>query len=189
MATMLLAGIAIGALAGAVNSFFQYIADNHMLRQISLWQMGSLNGSNWQRLALAYTVLGSLLLYMPRYSKALNAMLLGESEARHLGINVDSIKQHIIIIVALAVGVAVALSGAISFVGLITPHIIRLLIGPDHRYLIPCSALAGAILLLLADSASRVIIAPSELPIGVLTALLGAPFFISLLRQQRHAAM
>ncbi len=189
MATMLLAGIAIGALAGAVNSFFQYIADNHMLRQISLWQMGSLNGSNWQRLALAYTVLGSLLLYMPRYSKALNAMLLGESEARHLGINVDSIKQHIIIIVALAVGVAVALSGAISFVGLITPHIIRLLIGPDHRYLIPCSALAGAILLLLADSASRVIIAPSELPIGVLTALLGAPFFISLLRQQRLAAM
>ncbi|WP_019528454.1 FecCD family ABC transporter permease [Dasania marina] len=189
VATMLLAGIAISALAGALNSFFQYIADNHMLRQISLWQMGSLNGSSWPRLAMAYGVLGSLLLWMPRYSRALNAMLLGESEARHLGIYVDRVKRQIIILVALVVGVAVALSGTISFVGLITPHIIRLLIGPDHRYLIPCSALAGAILLILADAVSRIAIAPSELPIGVVTAVLGAPFFLSLLRQQRNASL
>ena len=174
---------------GALNSFFQYIADNHMLRQISLWQMGSLNGSSWPRLAMAYGVLGTLLLWMPRYSRALNAMLLGESEARHLGIYVDRVKRQIIILVALVVGVAVALSGTISFVGLITPHIIRLLIGPDHRYLIPCSALAGAILLILADAVSRIAIAPSELPIGVVTAVLGAPFFLSLLRQQRNASL
>ncbi|MCR8922503.1 iron ABC transporter permease [Dasania sp. GY-MA-18] len=189
VATMLLAGIAISALAGAFNSFFQYIADNHMLRQISLWQMGSLNGSNWQRLAMAYGVLGLLLCWLPRYSRALNAMLLGESEARHLGIYVDRVKRQIIILVALAVGVAVALSGTIAFVGLITPHIIRLLIGPDHRYLIPGSALAGAILLVLADAVSRIAIAPSELPIGVVTAILGAPFFLSLLRQQRNTSL
>ena len=189
VATMLLAGIAISALAGAINSFFQYMGDNHMLRQISLWQMGSLSSSNWQRVLLAYAVLGSLLLWMPRYSRALNAMLLGESEARHLGIYVDAIKRHIIVLVALAVGVAVAISGTIAFVGLITPHIVRLLIGPDHRYLIPCAALAGAILLVLADTVARVLLAPSELPIGVVTALLGAPFFLSLLRQQRNAAL
>ncbi|MGK0441621.1 MAG: iron complex transport system permease protein [Pseudohongiellaceae bacterium] len=189
VATMLLAGIAISALAGSINSFFQYVADNHMLRQISLWQMGSLNGSSWERLWLAYGVLGGILIWLPRYGQALNAMLLGESEARHLGIHVDSVKRHIIVLVALAVGVAVALSGTIAFVGLIMPHIVRLLIGPDHRYLIPCSALAGAILLVLADAMSRVLLAPSELPIGVVTALLGAPFFLSLLHQQRNAVL
>jgi iron complex transport system permease protein len=99
---------------------------------------------------------------------------------------VDRIKLQIIVLVALAVGVAVALTGTIAFVGLVTPHIVRLLIGPDHRGLIPCAALAGAILLMLADACSRYIIAPSELPIGVVTAVLGAPFFLSLLRRQRH---
>lgn len=187
VATMLLAGIAIGALAGALNSFFQFIADSHMLRQISLWQMGSLSNASWPRLCLAYIGLGSVLLYAPRYSRVLNALLLGESEARHLGIDVSRMKLHIIVLVALAVGLAVSLTGAISFVGLITPHIVRLLIGPDHRFLIPCSALAGAVLLILADTVSRFILAPSELPIGVVTAMLGAPFFLSLLRQQRNA--
>jgi iron complex transport system permease protein len=188
VATMLLAGIAISAFAGAINSFFQYIADNHMLRQMSLWQMGSLSAVTGPRLLMAYGVLGGLLCFIPRYSGALNALLLGESEARHLGIEVDVIKRQIIMIVALAIGVAVALCGTIAFVGLVTPHIVRLLIGPDHRYLIPCAALAGAILLLLADAVARFALAPAELPIGVVTALLGAPFFLSLLRQQRHSA-
>lgn len=186
VSTMLLAGIAISALAGAVNSYFQYVADNHMLRQISLWQMGSLSGANTARLSLAYGVLLSVLLILPRYAQALNAMLLGESEARHLGVNVDRVKVQIIVLVALMVGVAVALSGTIAFVGLITPHIVRLLIGPDHRYLIPFCAASGAVLLLLADAFSRYVLAPSELPIGVVTAFLGAPFFLSLLRQQRQ---
>ncbi|WP_439133220.1 FecCD family ABC transporter permease [Pseudomaricurvus sp.] len=187
VATMLLAGIAISALAGALNSFFSFIADNHMLRQISLWQMGSLSSASWNRVILAFALLGSLLCWFPRYSRALNAFLLGESEARHLGIDVDKIKVQIIILVALAVGVAVALTGTIAFVGLVTPHMVRLVIGPDHRGLIPCSALAGAILLVLADACSRYVMAPGELPIGVVTAVLGAPFFLSLLRRQRTA--
>lgn len=189
VATMLLAGIAISAFAGAINSFFQYIADNHMLRQMSLWQMGSLSGASTARLLMAYGVLGTVLCCIPRYSKALNALLLGESEARHLGINVNAVKQQIIVLVALSVAVAVALTGTIAFVGLVTPHIVRLLIGPDHRYLIPCAALAGAVLLLLADALARYALAPAELPIGVVTALLGAPFFLSLLRQQRNRAV
>ncbi|MGH1370761.1 MAG: FecCD family ABC transporter permease [Cellvibrionaceae bacterium] len=185
VATMLLAGIAISALAGAINSFFSFIADNHMLRQISLWQMGSLSGASWARLAMAASILGGLFLWIPRYSTALNAFLLGESEARHLGIDVDRIKVQIIIVVALAVGICVALTGTIAFVGLITPHIIRMLIGPDHKGLIPCSMLAGAVLLMVADAVSRFVLAPGELPIGVVTALLGAPFFLSLLYRQR----
>lgn len=186
VATMLLAGIAISALAGALNSFFSFIADNQMLRQISLWQMGSLNSASWDRVMMAFVLLGGLLCWFPRYSRALNAFLLGESEARHLGIPVDRIKQQIIILVAVAVGVAVSLTGTIAFVGLVTPHIVRLLIGPDHRGLIPCAALAGAILLMLADACSRYVVAPGELPIGVVTAALGAPFFLSLLRRQRY---
>ncbi len=186
VATMLLAVIAFRARAGAINSFFSFIADNHMLRQISLWQMGSLNGASWSRVTFAVLVLGSLMFFFPRFSGALNALLLGESEARHLGIDVDAIKRRVTILVALAVGVSVSLTGTIAFVGLVTPHIIRLLIGPDHRFLIPCSAMAGAVLLMLADACSRYIIAPSELPIGVVTALLGAPFFLSLLRKHRE---
>ncbi|NIB39982.1 iron ABC transporter permease [Pseudomaricurvus alkylphenolicus] len=184
VATMLLAGIAISAMAGALNSFLSFIADNHMLRQISLWQMGSLSGATWTKTGFAALAVGAMLILFPRYSQALNALLLGESEARHLGVDVDRIKMHIIVLVALTVGVAVALSGTIAFVGLITPHMVRLLIGPDHRHLIPCSALAGAILLILADAFSRYLLAPGELPIGVVTALLGAPFFLSLLRRQ-----
>ncbi len=185
VATMLLAGIAISALAGALNSFFSFIADNHMLRQISLWQMGSLSSASWQRVIWAGILLGGLLCWFPRYAQALNALLLGESEARHLGIDVDRIKVQIIVLVALVVGIAVSLTGTIAFVGLVTPHMVRLLIGPDHRGLIPCSALAGAILLMLADACSRFLLAPGELPIGVVTAALGAPFFLSLLHRQR----
>jgi len=185
VATMLLAGIAISALAGALNSFFSFIADNHMLRQISLWQMGSLSSASWPRVFLAAVVFGTLFLWIPRYAAALNALLLGESEARHLGIDVDRVKIHIIVVVALAVGFCVALTGTIAFVGLITPHTVRLVIGPDHRGLIPCSMLAGAILLVIADAVSRFLLAPGELPIGVVTALLGAPFFLSLLHRRR----
>lgn len=188
VATMLLAGIAISALAGALNSFFSFIADNHMLRQISLWQMGSLSGVSWPRLGFAAAVFLPLLCLYPRYSGALNALLLGESEARHLGVDVHRLKIQVIALVALTVGCAVALTGTIAFVGLVTPHIVRLLIGPDHRALIPAACLAGAVLLMLADALSRFLLAPAELPIGVVTALLGAPFFLSLLKQQRRVS-
>jgi iron complex transport system permease protein len=119
---------------------------------------------------------------------SLNALLLGESEARHLGIDVQSVKRRLIVLTTLGVGVCVSIVGMIGFVGLVVPHMMRLLIGPDHRGLVPASALGGGILLLLADTAARVIISPTELPTGILTALLGAPFFIYLLTRQKKGA-
>jgi len=184
--TMLLAGIAIGALAGALNSLFSYFADNDMLRQISLWQMGNLSGANWPKVSMMALVAVLLFSAFPRDSRALNALLLGESEARHLGIDVQRVKRRLIILTALGVGLTVALAGMVGFVGLIVPHVVRLLIGPDHRWLIPASAVAGALLLVIADSLARIVLVPAELPTGILTALLGAPFFIALLLQQRR---
>jgi len=183
--TMLLAGIAIGALAGALNSLLSYFSDNDMLRQISLWQMGNLSGASWLKVSIMGVVAGLLMSLFPRDSKALNALLLGESEARHLGINVQWVKRRLIALTALGVGVSVAVAGLVGFVGLIMPHIIRLMIGPDHRWLIPASGLAGAVLLVIADSLARVVVIPAELPTGILTAILGAPFFVILLLQQR----
>ncbi|HIG68130.1 MAG TPA: iron ABC transporter permease [Porticoccaceae bacterium] len=183
--TMLLAGIAIGALAGALNSLLSYFSNNDMLRQISLWQMGNLSGASWLKVSIMGVVAILLMGLFPRDSRALNALLLGESEARHLGINVQRVKRRLIVLTALGVGVSVAVAGLVGFVGLIMPHIIRLMIGPDHRWLIPASGLAGAILLVVADSLARVVVIPAELPTGILTAILGAPFFVALLLQQR----
>src|SRR5690606_1741129 len=185
VATMLLAGIAISAFAGAINSLLSYFADNDMLRQISLWQMGNLSTANWPRVTLITLVAAILAVGFPRNSRALNAMLLGESEARHLGVDVQRIKTRLIVLTALGVGTAVAVAGLVAFVGLVVPHVIRLLIGPDHRWLIPGSAIAGAVLLLIADNLARILVSPAELPTGILTALLGAPFFVALLVQQR----
>ncbi len=183
--TMLLAGIAIGAIAGAFNSLLSYFSDNQMLRQISVWQMGNLGGANWQKASLMAAVSLIIFSLLPSHAKSLNAFLLGESEARHLGIDVQRIKRQLIFLTALGVGVSVALAGLIGFVGLVIPHMVRLLIGPDHRALLPASALAGASLLLIADSIARVVVLPAELPTGILTALLGAPFFVMLLLKQR----
>lgn len=184
VATMLLAGIAITALAGSLNNFLEFIASNDMLRRISLWKMGGLDGADTMRTTIALVVALVIIIIMPRHATALNALLLGESEARHLGIDVDKIKRRLIILIAAAVGVSVALAGAIAFVGLVVPHIVRLISGPDHRYLLVASALTGAILLLLADTFSRIIIAPTEIPVGMVTAIIGAPFFILLLRKK-----
>ena len=183
--TMLLAGIAIGAIAGAFNSLLSYFSDNQMLRQISVWQMGNLGEANWQKASLMAAVSLIIFSLLPSHAKSLNAFLLGESEARHLGIDVQRIKRQLIFLTALGVGVSVALAGLIGFVGLVIPHMVRLLIGPDHRALLPASALAGASLLLIADSIARVVVLPAELPTGILTALLGAPFFVMLLLKQR----
>ena len=183
--TMLLAGIAIAALAGALNSLLSYFSDNDMLRQISLWQMGNLSGASWLKVGIMGSAALLLLICFPRDSRALNALLLGESEARHLGIDVQRVKQRLILLTALGVGISVALAGLVGFVGLIIPHMVRLAIGPDHRWLVPASALAGATLLVIADSLARIVVIPAELPTGILTALLGAPFFVVLLLQQR----
>jgi iron complex transport system permease protein len=120
-----------------------------------------------------------------RRALALNAMLLGESEARHLGINVERLKLELILMTAVAVGIAVANTGVIGFVGLVVPHIVRMLTGPDHRLLLPLSAVCGALMLLLADTLARVLVPPAEIPVGIITALIGAPFFLGLLIKQR----
>lgn len=189
VATMLLAGIAITALATSLTSLLEFFGDDEMLRRITIWRMGGLDGANYQRVWAALVGGGLVILLLPRFATALNALLLGESEARHLGLSVQKIKIQLIILVALGVGVSVALAGTIAFIGLVVPHIVRLLIGPDHRYLLPASAIGGAILLLLSDTVARTALSPIELPVGLITALLGAPFFISLLRHRREYGM
>jgi len=189
IATMLLAGIAISALAGAGNSLLSFYADNEMLRRISLWQMGRLDGADWPRVGLATAVLSLLLVGLLGQGRALNALLLGESQARYLGIEVEHLKRRVILLTALGVGVTVAVAGSIVFVGLVVPHMVRLVIGPDHRFLLPASTLLGAALLVVADVLSRLVVAPAELPVGVVTALLGVPFFFSLLVRQRNGGV
>jgi len=189
VATMLLAGIAITALAGGLTNILEFFGNEEMLRRISLWRMGGLDGASYQRVAIIAVFCAIILLILPRFSTALNALLLGESEARHLGLSVQSIKLKLVLLVAAGVGVSVALAGTIAFIGLIVPHMIRLLIGPDHRYLLPTSAVGGAILLLLSDTIARTIVSPIELPVGLVTAILGAPFFISLLRHRHEFGM
>lgn len=183
---LLLAGIAVSALAGAVIGLLSYLSDDARLRDFSLWQMGSLAGAELVRVAIA-SVVALLLAWRLQYrATALNALLLGEAEARYLGIEVEALKRELVLLVALGVGVAVAAAGVIGFVGLVVPHIVRLLTGPDCRTLLPLSALCGGLLLLVADIGARLLLAPAELPVGILTALLGAPFFIVLLLQLRQ---
>lgn len=182
---MLLAGVAISALSGAGVGYLNFVADDQMLRDLSLWSMGSFAGANWTSIALCAVILALLLGYFSRHTLALNALLLGESEARHLGIGVERLKYSLIFLSALGVGVTVSAVGMIGFVGLIVPHLGRILVGPDHRNLLPVSALLGALLLTIADMISRQIIAPAELPIGIVTAFVGAPFFLYLLFQQK----
>ena len=189
VATMLLAGIAITALAGALGNVLELFSSNEVLRRISLWRMGGLDGADFQRVVAALGIAVVVLALLPRYATALNALLLGESEARYLGINVERTKTWIIVLVAIGVGASVALAGTIAFVGLVIPHIVRLLIGPDHRFLLPASALAGAVLLICADILARTLIAPTELPVGIVTACIGVPFFISLLHRRGDYGM
>ena len=185
VATMLLAGIALTALAGAAIGLFTYLADDATLRTLTFWNLGSLNGASYARLWPLLLVTAAVALWLPRRAQALNALLLGESEARHLGFAVERLKRELVFCTALGVGAAVAAAGMIGFIGLVVPHLMRLLVGPDHRLLLPASALAGASLLLLADLLARLLLAPAELPIGIVTALLGAPFFIYLLLRGR----
>ncbi|OLU32510.1 ABC transporter permease [Pseudomonas sp. PA15(2017)] len=183
--TMLLAGIALNALAFACIGLFTYLADDATLRTLTFWNLGSLNGASYARLWPLLLVTLAVALWLPRRALALNALLLGESEARHLGVAVERLKRELVFCTALGVGAAVAAAGMIGFIGLVVPHLVRLLVGPDHRVLLPASALAGASLLLLADLFARLILSPAELPIGIVTALIGAPFFLYLLLRGR----
>lgn len=179
--TMLLAGIAISAFAAAITGLFIYQSDEQQLRDITFWSLGSFSGANWIQVLISLPVVGIGMLLLNSYAKPLNAILLGEKEAIYLGIAVEKIKSRIILITALIIGVCIAMTGIIGFVGLIIPHFLRLLNGTDYRYLLKSSALTGAIFLVLTDTLARTVIAPAELPIGILTAMVGAPFFLWLL--------
>lgn len=187
VALMLLAGVALNALFGAGIGLVLFFADDDQLRQFTFWTLGSLGRVTWGKLAAAAPFLLFAAVLIPREARALNVLLLGEAEAGHLGIALQRVKTRLILATAAGVGAAVALAGGIGFIGLVVPHLVRQWIGPDHRWLLPGSALLGAALLLLADLAARLVAIPAELPVGVLTAALGAPVFLSLLRSRRHA--
>ncbi|KQI72959.1 iron ABC transporter [Loktanella sp. 5RATIMAR09] len=185
VATMLLAGIALGALAGALSGILVYIADDRQLRDLTFWGLGSLAGASWAKgMSAAPLILLSLGTAMV-LGRGLNGLALGEATAAHIGINVQRMKSTAILAVAGATGAAVAVSGGIGFIGIVVPHLLRLASGPDHRTLLLNSALLGATLLILADVIARVVIAPAELPIGIVTAVLGAPVFLWILLRRR----
>jgi iron complex transport system permease protein len=185
VAVMLLAGVAIGALSGAGIGYLNFIATDQMLRDLSLWSMGSLAGATWSSIALASVCLALLLTLFMRNAKGLNALLLGEAEAGHLGVNTQKLKRRLILLTAAGVGITVSIAGMIGFIGLIVPHLGRMLTGPDHKVLLPLSAVMGALLLTISDMIARVAVTPAELPVGIVTAIIGAPFFIYLLFKQR----
>lgn len=185
VATMLLAGIALAALAMALTGILIFMADDRQLRDLTFWSLGSLAGATWAKITVVGPIIVLALAAMPFLARGLNALALGEATAGHLGIPVQRLKYTAIIGVSAAVGASVAVSGGIGFVGIVVPHLLRLMIGPDNRYLLPASALLGATLLLLADAFARTIVAPAELPIGIVTALAGAPFFLWILLRKR----
>jgi iron complex transport system permease protein len=185
IATMLLAGIAISALAVAATGVLIYLATDAQLRDLTFWNLGSLAGSNWGKVLAAALPIVLGIAVSCSLGRGLNAITLGEATANHLGVPVQRLKYLAIGAVSAAVGASVAVSGGIGFVGIVVPHVLRLVIGPDNRYLLPASALLGATFLLVADCVSRVIVAPAELPIGIVTAAVGGPFFLWILLRRR----
>lgn len=184
MIYMLLAGIAMNALTGAGTGFLTYISTDNQLRSLTFWTMGSFGGALWPAVVLVITIVLPTTLILISNAQKLNILLLGEQEARHLGVESERLKRTIIVCTALSIGAAVAVSGIIGFVGLVVPHLIRLVIGADHRLLLPASALLGGLLLLVADTFARILVAPAEMPVGILTSLIGGPFFLWLLFKQ-----
>lgn len=187
VATLLFAGIAIGALASAGTGVMVFLASDQQLRDFTFWTFGSLGGATWTKvwamlpfLALMGAICGPL-------GRALDALALGEAAAFHVGIDVETTKRLAIAGVAAGAGAAVAVAGVIGFIGLVVPHLVRMTLGPGHRVLIPASALLGGALLLGADVVARTVVSPAELPLGVVTAAIGAPFFIGLLVRRRAA--
>lgn len=184
-ATMLLAGIAIAALTQSATGVLVFISDDQQLRDLTFWSLGSLGGATWEKAGMAALFIVPVLMFSPILGRGLNGLLLGEAEALHVGIDIQRLKRVAIVVVAFAVGVSVAISGVIGFVGIVVPHLLRLIMGPDNTYLLPACALLGAALLLAADIFARIVVTPAELPIGIVTALIGAPFFLWILLRQR----
>lgn len=187
VSTMLLAGIAISAMVSAGTGIMTLVANDAQLRTITFWNLGSLGGATWVNVGVLVPLCLVCIVGLPALSKPLNALVLGETNASLLGINVESLKTKAILLTALGIGVCVSMSGIIGFVGLVTPHIIRKLIGPEHRRVFVASGLLGAALLVIADLVCRTIVAPVEIPIGIATALIGGPFFLYLLLKERKS--
>lgn len=187
VSTMLLAGIAISAMASAGTGIMTLIANDAQLRTITFWNLGSLGGATWVNVSVLVPLCLICIVGLPALSKPLNALVLGETNASLLGINVERLKTKAILLTAIGIGVCVSMSGIIGFVGLVTPHIIRKMIGPEHRQVFVASGLLGATLLVIADLVCRTIVAPIEIPIGIATALIGGPFFLYLLLKERKS--
>lgn len=184
---MLLSGVAITSLGFAITGFLIYISKEEQLRDLTFWNLGSLGGATWTKNAILAVIIAISYFFLINKGKALNAMMLGERDAQHLGIPVERIKKQIIVLTALMVGTSVAFAGTIGFVGLIVPYILRLIFKSNYHIILPMSAVLGSILLLSADTVSRTIAAPSEIPIGILTAFMGAPIFIAILIRSRKS--
>ncbi len=181
--SLLLVGIAINAICLSGVGFMSYTARDAQARSITFWNLGSFSGSSWQQVFIVGVVAAVIFILSFRYSKQLNALLLGEEEAIYLGVEPDKLKRRIMLLNTAMVAVATAFVGVISFVGLIVPHVLRLLIGSDNKRLLPAAMLLGATLLTLADMCARLVLAPAEVPIGIITSLVGAPIFIILLKK------
>ncbi|MYU53389.1 MULTISPECIES: FecCD family ABC transporter permease [Streptomyces] len=184
--TLILTGIAVNAFAGALIGLFLFFADTAQLSQITFWQLGSLSQATWPKVLAVLPCALAGLAVAPRYARRLDLLALGERPARHLGVEVERLRMALVLVVALLTAAAVAVAGVITFVGLLVPHLLRMAAGPGHRFLIPGSALGGALVLVVADLAARTVAQPAELPLGVLTALFGSPFFFWLLRRTRR---
>lgn len=180
-ATLILAGVAINALAGALIGLVLFFADDSALRSFTFWSLGDLAGATWAKIPVSLVLIAFPSLMLLFNYRNLNALALGEQEAFHMGVNVQRVKLQLLVFSALIVGAGVSMVGMIGFVGLVVPHLIRILFGADHRLVLPGSFLLGALLLNFADLIARVIVIPAEMPIGVITALIGAPFFIWLI--------
>lgn len=183
--TLVLAGIAVNATAGALTGLLASVADDDELRSITFWVLGSVGGATWPTVAstLPFFIVG--LIALPLWARSLNLMTLGDRQAWRLGVSAERTRAGVIVFSALITGAAVSVAGVISFVGLVVPHVVRLVAGPDHRFLLPASILGGATALLLADLLARTVAAPAEVPLGVVTALIGGPFFLWLVHRTR----
>ncbi|KAA1048558.1 iron ABC transporter permease [Pseudocitrobacter sp. 73] len=181
LSRLLLVGIAINALCGAAVGVLSWVSNDAQLRQLSLWGMGSLGQAQWSTLLTVASLMVPTVFVIWRLAAALNLLQLGEEETHYLGVDVQSVQRLLLVCSALLVAAAVAVSGVIGFIGLVVPHLIRMWLGADHRAVIPGSVLAGALLLLIADTFARTLVAPAEMPVGLLTSILGAPWFLWLI--------
>ncbi|QBR49072.1 iron ABC transporter permease [Erwinia sp. QL-Z3] len=186
LSRLLLVGIAINAVCGAAVGVLPWISNDQQLRQLSLWGMGSLGQAQWSTVIASAVIILPAMVATQWQARRLNLLQLGDEEAHYLGVDVKHTQRILLVLSALMVAASVAVSGVIGFVGLVVPHLMRMCIGSDHRWLLPGAGLAGAILMLIADTLARTVVAPAEMPVGLLTSLLGAPWFLWLILRRQE---